>query len=175
MSGWRCGKWISSHFTIRLKYSTDVVEVDVPFILLVFFIPPFKALQALVKAQINAASAPIRYSFPFSTPSFITSFHPGRAASDCLRWLDRAHPPLVVSWGQRSVTFSWWMKWNGHRCPLLLFSGKQRGFSVKSVWAHLFIPNIFYVSGILYVCVSCACETVSLQCFTWQCLNGGLM
>lgn len=69
--------------------------------------------------------------------------------------------------------------WNGMVIvALCCYSVENKEVLVSKVCEHTFSSLTFFIfmlSGILYVRVSCACVTVSLQCFTWQCLNGGLM
>ncbi len=148
MLGWRCGTWISSHLPIRLKYSTDWVPVDVPFILLVFFIPPFKVLQAPIKAQINAASAPIHSSVPFSTPSFHYLLPPWTCCLGLFKVIGSCPSSSCGQLGSE-VSDLFLIGLNGMVIvALCCYSVENKEVLVSKVWAHFFIPNMCYFHGI---------------------------
>lgn len=138
-------KCISSHFTARKSGESFC---------------SFSSLQSFV-------SIPLSYS---STPFFIT-LPPWRAASDCLRWLDRAHPPFLVSWGQRSVTFAWLDEMEWSSLPFVVIQGiTKEEISPSTVHVHrrmsFIYPrdfDVFVLRCSLYFFGSCASTSAESQ------------
>lgn len=172
MSDWRCGKWISAQMESRWMC-----------------LPSFWSSSSLHSRCCSHPWSRLRLMLHLHSsilwclstpPSFHYLLPPWTC---CLRLFKVIGLCPSSPCGQLGPEVSdlFLIGWNGMVIvALCCHSAENKEALLSKEFGHTFLSLTFFsfmLRGLLYFSVSCACAsmTIHLQCFTLQCLNGGLM